>query len=113
MACPCCGAVTRAIVTSIAADAGNTFLIATPSNTVTAVNKEKIDLIFTVEAPAGGEAFPVYVVINGANVPVYDKYGNKLLGVSIKTRRNLHAYFGTNGAAGAHLQLTKFPYCEC
>lgn len=113
MACPCCGAVTRAVVTSIAADAGNTFLIATPSNTITAVNKEKIDLIFAAGVPSGGDALPVNVVINGANVPVYDKYGNVLLGVAIKQRRNLHAYFGTNGAEGAHLQLTKYPWCEC
>jgi len=113
MSCPCCGAVTRAIISSVAIDTGNTYLIATPNNSVTAVDKEKISLVFTAGAPSTGAALPVYVVINGANVPVYDKYGNILLGVSIKTRRNLHAFYGTNGAAGAHLQLTKFPECSC
>lgn len=113
MACPCCGAVTRAIIGSVVPDAGNTFLGATPDSTVNAVDKEKISLIFKVGVPSAGAALPVFVVVNGENVPVYDKYGNKLLGVSIKTRKNLHAYFGTNGAEGAHLQLTNFPWCEC
>lgn len=113
MACPCCGAVTRAIIGNIAPDAGNTFLIATPDSTLVASDKEKISLIFRAGVPSGSAALPVYVVVNGANVPVYDKYGNKLLGVSVRTRKNLHAYFGTNGAAGSHIQLTKFPDCEC
>ena len=113
MACPCCGAVTRAIIGTVAPDAGNSFLQATPETTVTAVDKERISLIFKVGAPSASAALPVYVVVNGANVPVYDKYGNKLLGVSIKTRKNLHAYYATNGATGAHLQLTNFPWCEC
>ena len=111
MACPCCGAGTRAVVGTFAIDTG--VLVGTPTTPVTVIDKEKIDLIFAAGVPAGGDALPVNVVINGANVPVYDKYGNVLLGVAIKQRRNLHAYFGTNGAEGAHLQLTKYPWCEC
>lgn len=103
--------IVRVFITSVAADAGNTFLIASPARTTVAGNKEKLSFIFTAGCPAEGETFPVYAVINGANVPVYDKYGNRLLGVSIKTRRNIHAYYGANGADGAHIQFTNFP-CE-
>lgn len=110
MACNCQN-ITRVYIGSIATDTGNTFLIATPNRTTVADNKEKLSFIFTVGCPAGGEALPVFAVINGANVPIYDKYGNKLLGVSIKTRRNIHAYYGSNGATGAHVQFTNFP-CE-
>lgn len=112
MACMCCN-YKRVIVGKIEIGTGNAFILGTPNQTVTASDKDRIGLVFTTGVPSGGEGLPLFVTVNGASVPVYDKYGNKIFGACIKTRKLLHAYFGTNGAAGEHIQLTQFPYCEC
>ena len=101
----------RSTIGTAAVDTGGTYVLLTPDNALAPVNQQRLSLAVTTSIPTAGMSLPVYVVMNGANVPVYDKYGNIVYGTDIMTRAAMHGYYGVNGSGGtAHVQLVNFPY---
>lgn len=78
--CNCCAQniILRSMISTAAVDAGNTYVLLTPDTELSPVNEQKVSLMVNTSIPSGGMILPVYVVMNGANVPMFDKYGNIL-----------------------------------
>lgn len=108
--CNC--SLTPTILSSTAATAINSSsqLQITPSIALSPENEQGIKLLITTSTPADGAALPVYVVLNGAAVAVYDKYGNIVYGNEIYDNQVLKGYYGNNGSGNtAHYQLIRIP----
>jgi hypothetical protein len=91
-----------------------TTLLITPIDTLTPENESRVAIKIVNSVPATGVALPVNIVFNGANVPVYDKFGNILYGYGIRPNTVLKGYFGNNGSgATAHYQLVNYPFIRC
>lgn len=82
-----------------------TNIVLSLSNTPTIVDGNKFCFRFRcgVAIPTGSAEYPVYISINGSNYPLWDKYGNILLGKElVESNRNgiycprltYHGYFG-------------------
>ena len=114
MACNC---VQRSIIRDIAVNTAGTAVILTPENGVNLENEERFSFIVAASVPVAGMSLPAYLVIGGANVPVYDRYGNIIYGANIRTRFGYKTYFGTNGTGGtSHIQVVNYPIgrqCNC
>lgn len=118
MACNCNNSnVFRSLVGNIANNTAGTAVVLTPDNTLSPVNESKVSFIPTVAVPVAGMSLPAYIQLNGATVPIYDRFGNIVYGANIRTRYAYRGYYGTNGVGGtAHLQLTNYPIgrqCNC
>lgn len=115
MSCNCCNSNTlHGLITAAAVNTGGTAVVLTPQNALSPVNQQRLSLSVTVTIPTAGMSLPVNVVMDGANVPVYDKYGNVVYGSDILTGAVMNGYYGTNGSGGtAHVQLVNFPYRRC
>lgn len=87
-----------------------TAVLLTPDTPLTPTNNERVVLRLET-SPTGATNVPVQVVINGANVPVYNKAGNILYGNELYNGEVIKAYYGTNGEGGtAHLIAVNVPY---
>lgn len=75
------------------------------NNVPTIVDGKKFCFRFRcgVAIPTGSSTYPVYVSINGANYPVWNKYGNIMTGAELTEsstsgiycpRKTYHSYFG-------------------
>ena len=84
-----------------------------PDVAMTLVDKERFGLRLTT-APTGGATLPVSATINGADVPVLDRYGNIVYGNQLKAGQVIYGYFGSNGSgATAHIIATKVTNPSC
>jgi len=103
-----CNIVSRSSAT-VAVSSSN--LLITPTDTLSPLNEGKVAIMITNSVPAAGAALPVTITLNGAEVAVYDKYGNVLYGYGIRPLAVMRGYYGNNGAdETAHLQLTNYPF---
>lgn len=62
---------------------------------------------------SGGELLPVQLTVNGTAIPLWDRYGNPVLGNQIKTRC---VYRGFYGDSSPHIIVYNLPYkekCKC
>lgn len=64
--------------------------------------------------PSTGDELPVQVTVNGTAVPLWNKYGNPVLGADLKTRVNYCAFYG---ATTPHVISWTLPLpvrvCQC
>lgn len=82
----------------------------TPDHAIIPDDYQRVGLVITSNA-GKGSTLPVTVVINGTPVPLYDKAGNQILGITLPTRFKLKCYFGSNGADGEdHLIAINTPF---
>lgn len=94
---------------TVAVDSTN--LLITPNADLTPLNEGRVAIRIVNSVPAAGMSLPVTITINGADVSVYDKYGNILYGYGLRPYAILKGYYGNNGTgATAHLQLVNFPF---
>lgn len=112
MACNCNNNTTSDVAKSNATVAvASTNLLATPTDTLSPLNEGRVAIRITNSVPASGASLPVTVMLNGSEVPVYDKYGNILYGYGIRPYAIMKGYYGNNGASStAHLQLVNYPF---
>lgn len=118
MACNCNNnSIFRSIVKNVALNTAGTILVLTPENDLEPVNENKVGFIVTASVPGAGMALPATIVVNGASVPIYDRFGNIVYGSNIRTRFEYKGFYGTNGAGNtAHIQLVNYPLgrtCNC
>lgn len=116
MACNC-NNVQRSLIRSIAVNSASTAVILTPDDSVTLENEGKFSFVVAASVPVAGMSLPAYMVVGGANVPIYDRFGNIIYGANLRTRFEYKTYYGTNGAGGtAHIQVVNYPIgrqCNC
>lgn len=99
-------------ITGTAAVSGTNLLI-TPSSAVTITDESRVSIVVTGSVPTAGKVLPVTITVGGADIPVYDKYGNILYGTSIKPGCAIRGYYGVNGSGGtAHIIAINLP-CAC
>jgi hypothetical protein len=110
--CNCCCECNSNTYSSTAnVSVSTTVLLITPTETLSPDNESRVSVKIINSVPADGVALPVSIVLNGANVPVYDKFGNILYGYGIRPYTVLKGYFGNNGAGStAHFQLVNYPF---
>lgn len=81
--------------------------------TVTASDKNRFCIKVFTDIPAAGLTLPVNVTVNGALIPLLNKYGNPVLGADLSRCR---VYKGYYGATTPHVILQNNPahyYCNC
>jgi hypothetical protein len=106
----CCKNTCNIITGTVAVDGAN--LVITPVATqITPENEDRVCLVVTNRVPAAGMTLPVVITIGGANIPVYDKFGNIVYGASLRTNTLIKGYYGVNGSGGtAHIQVVNQPF---
>lgn len=101
------------IITGTAAVSG-TDLVITPTTAISPDNEDKLSIVVTNSITAAGMTLPVLITLGGAQVPVYDKYGNIVYGASLRTNTIIKGYYGVNGSGGtAHVQVVNQPFTVC
>jgi hypothetical protein len=92
-------------------------LLLTPTNTLTPTNQTKVKILVSNDTPTDGLSLPVSIVMDGANVPILDKYGNLIYGYKLTKNTVLCGYYGTDGIGNAaHYSVvytTKLSCCGC
>lgn len=83
-----------------------TFVVLSFSETVSVEDMETICFKMKESIPDSARNLPVYIFVNGANTPLWDKYGNPLKG---KALRKCFLYGGYYGATASHVILPKIP----
>lgn len=77
---------------------------------ITATDKDRFCFKLCQSIPTAGAALPVQVEIAGIFVPLWNKYGNPILGSQLRRRK----YCGYYGATTPHVILTNTPMvCGC
>lgn len=110
MMCNCNCKNTCNIITGTAAVV-ETNLVITPSTAVTPDNEDRLCIVVTNSVTAAGMTLPVLITLGGAQVPVYDKFGNIVYGASLRSNTVIKAYYGVNGSGGtAHVQVVNQPF---
>jgi hypothetical protein len=74
-----------------------TVLLLTPTTTLAPQNEGKVKILVSSDTPSAGTALPVSIVLNGANVPVLDRYANLIYGYRLRRNMILYGYFGNDG----------------
>jgi hypothetical protein len=113
--CTCtCSCNNNTTVSTANVAVSTSVLLITPTETLSPENESRVAVKIINSVPADGVTLPVEILLNGANVPVYDKFGNVLYGYGIRPNTVLKGFFGNNGAgATAHLQLVNYPFIRC
>lgn len=103
--CPC-AEVNYSLVGTITV---TTTALLVPDTPLSPTNTERVVLRLTT-TPSGASNVPANVTLNGANVPVLDRYGNTIYGNQLSTGMVLKGYFGTNGiGATSHFIVVNYP----
>lgn len=89
--CNCCNSFYK--VTSATASATDLTLAFSP--VVGANNKQRFWFAICTALPNTTTPVPVQVTVNGATVPLLDKYGNTVFSNALKTRKIYKGYFGS------------------
>lgn len=95
---------------TVAVDSGATNLVMTFSDAPTVANRDKFCFRILQSIPTAGAALPVQVTVNGAAVPLLDRYGNTVLGAQL-TKCKL--YKGHYGSSSGHVLTTSLPNTNC
>lgn len=95
---------------TVAVDSGGTNLVLTFSDNPTATNQERFCFRIAQAIPTAGLSLPVQITVNGAAVPLLDRYGNTALGASLVQN---HLYKGYYGTSTAHVLTTSLPVKIC
>lgn len=81
------------------------------SKAVTLANQDKVCFRLCQSIPDTAAGLPVVLSINGTTVPLWNKYGNPIIGANLKTR---FLYKGFYGDSTPHVILINTPYsCGC
>jgi hypothetical protein len=110
--CNCrCNAST--IITGTTAVVG-TDLVITPTTAITPENEDRLSIVITNSITVAGMTLPVLITLGGAQVPIYDKFGNIVYGASLRANTIIRGYYGVNGSGGtAHVQVVNQPFTVC
>lgn len=77
---------------------------------VNAINRDHVCFKLCQEIPAAGASLPVQVTVNGTAIPLWNKYGNPVLGSQLTRRK----YIGYYGSTTPHVIISNSPtYCGC
>lgn len=76
---------------------------------VTVVNTERVCIKICKAVPESGYNLPVLATVNGATVPVWNKYGNPMTGDELSKCKLYKGYYGANTP---HIILTNEPGCN-
>lgn len=80
-------------------------VVLTFSSPVSVTDKDRFCFKLCQAIPEAGSNLPVQVTVNGAPVPLWNKYGNPILGSQLRNRK----YIGYYGATTPHVILTNTP----
>lgn len=109
--CDCCKISKSDATVATGTVSSNNVLIVTPTETLSPINEERVAVRVTNSVPSSGANLPVYITLNGSNIPVYDKFGNVLYGYGIRPYVILKGYYGNNGSGStAHFQIINYPF---
>lgn len=78
------------------------FLLETSITNATIYNGQRVRLCVHANIPATSTVVPVFLVINGENIPLMDSIGNTLQSDQV---RNCYCYCGVFGTEPLHLKL--------
>lgn len=99
------------VVNNVIVNTGSSTVVLNFTVPATAENKDtfcfKIPCQYAI--PSSAAAYTVYATINGATVPVWDKYGNPATGNLFRTCKGYKGYFGGTTAA-PHLIVPGIPF---
>lgn len=98
--------------TSVTITGGN--LVIAFNNATGVLDKDNFCFTICQSLPAGYQALPVVLVVNGVNVPLLNKYSNPTIGSELSTKRGYiyKGYYGTT--ATPHVNTTSIPVaCNC
>ena len=76
------------------------------STTVSATDKDRFCFRLCDTIPAAGANLPVQVTVNGATIPLWNKYGNPILGSQLQRGKK---YVGYYGATTPHVIVSNTP----
>lgn len=62
--------------------------------------------------PSGTDGLPVVLVVNGVNVPFWNKYGDVVTGDTLVTRKLYKGYYGLQGS-NPHVISVNAPIANC
>lgn len=98
--------------TSNVAVSGENLLLTLADNPNGIVSLQRVCFVICQNIPTAGETLPVQVTINGANIPVYNKYSLPVTGSDLRTRRKYRGYYVVNGA-DSYLIVENLPMNVC
>lgn len=70
-------------------------LILSFANPVTANDKDKFSFVICTVIPSTATPVPVLVTVNGANIPLLNKFGNPVFSNEIRNRKLYVGYYGS------------------
>jgi hypothetical protein len=73
---------------------------------VTAVDKDRFCFKLSETIPLAGATLPVQVTVNGGSIPLWNKYGNPIIGSQLTKGRKYTGYYG---ATTPHVILQNTP----
>lgn len=81
------------------------------NSVATTVDKDRFCFKLADKIPAEGANLPVQVTVNGSTIPLWNKYGNPILGSQLTTGRKYNGYYG---ATTPHIIVYNTPLvCNC
>ena len=107
--CNCCNNCCIHKVTSATADTTALTLAFSPA--VGANDKQRFCFVICTTLPNMASPLPVQLTVNGATVPLLNKYGNVVYSNAIKTRKVYRGYFGSETTA--HVIALNTPCDDC
>lgn len=108
MSCPYLHKTSSVTITTTDSDSGATsILLLTFTDSATAADRDHFCFIVCQNLPAGASTLPVYAVVNGANVPVWNKFGDPAKGSELLTRTRYTGFYGAT--TSTHVIATNLP----
>lgn len=84
--------------TSSVAVSGSDLVLTFSDNPTGLASLTPMCFVICQNIPSAGSALPIQAVVNGANVPVYNKYSLATTGSDFRTRRRYRGYYVVNGS---------------
>lgn len=91
--------------------AGETNIVLSFTNAVTANNKDPFNFIICTSLPSTATPVPVVITVNGTNVPLLNMFGNPVYSNEIRKRKAYYGYFGSQ--ATPHVIALNLGDCNC
>lgn len=111
MSCNCCQYFHKS--STVAISGGNVVITLADAPTGI-VDTTKFCFVICQSIPTGSSGLPVVLVINGVNVPLWNKYGDIVTGDELKTRCTYKGYYGVQGTSPHIIAInTPFNTCNC
>lgn len=109
MSCNCCQYFHKSSTVAIV---GSNLVISFADAPTGIVDTTKFCFAILQSIPTGSATLPVVLVINGVNVPMWDKYGDIVLGGTLTTRKCYKGYYGVVASA-PHVITVNTPTTSC